>query len=272
MASLLDLESSPRLGIEDVHITGHAQPITLRSYRSASDGTILPIVLYFHGGDFIRGGLDDADTAAAAIARDTAAWVISVGYSLAPAFPFPAAPEDGYRAAQWAVVHARGQRADPLRIGVAGHDAGGNLATCVAAIARDRGDIHMSAQALLAPLLDPSMTRLADERKVLCPDFEACECAQWYRAYLPNASQRLHSYAAPLESRRLQGPAARDDRQRRARSAAYRGGEVRGRTDRGGRPTEVTRHCRTSHQALAAHPDALADVVAFFRKRLARAK
>jgi len=56
---------------------------------------------------------------------------------------------------------------------------------------------------LLAPLLDPSMTRMVDENKVRSPDICVAECAQCYRAYLPNASQRLHPYAAPLESRRL---------------------------------------------------------------------
>jgi acetyl esterase len=277
MATLLDLasEATPkpmRLCIEDVRIMGHAQPIMLRSYRPASDGTILPIVLYFHGGGFVRGTLDDADRAATTIARDTPAWVVSVGYSLAPQFPFPAAPEDGYRAAQWVIAQARAQRADPHRIGIAGHDAGGNLATCVAAIARDRGDIRMSAQALLAPLLDPSMTRLADQAKVLCPDFEASDCARCYRAYLPNPSQRLHPYAAPLESRRLNGLppaliASAEHDMLHIEAEKYAGELIAA-----GVPTEVTRHCNASHEALASHADALADVVAFFRKRLARAK
>jgi len=44
---------------------------------------------------------------------------------------------------------------------------------------------------LLAPLLEPSMTRMADENKVRSPDICVAECAQCYRAYLPNASQRL---------------------------------------------------------------------------------
>jgi acetyl esterase len=276
MATLLELEpkSSPQVNlcIEDVRIMGHAQPIMLRSYRPASDGTILPIVLYFHGGGFVKGSLDCADISAATIARDTPAWVVSVGYSLAPEFPFPAAPEDGYRAAQWAVAHARGQRADPLRIGIAGHDAGGNLATCVAAIARDRGDLHLSAQVLLAPLLDPSMTRLADERKVVCPDFEASDCARCYRAYLPNASQRLHPYAAPLESRRLHGLppaliASAEHDLLHIEAEKYASELIAA-----GVPTEVTRHRKASHQALAAHPEALADVVAFFKKRLANSK
>jgi acetyl esterase len=264
MASTLDLG----LCIEDVRIAGHAQPITLRSYRPASDGTILPIVMYFHGGGFTRGSLDDADLTATTIARDTAAWVVSVGYSLAPLFPFPAAPEDGYRAMQWAVANARAQRADARRIGVAGHDAGGNLATCLAAIARDRGEIVVSAQVLLAPLLDPSMTRMADENKVRSPDVCMNECARCYRAYLPNASQRLHPYAAPLESRRLAGlpPALIASAQHdllHIEAEKYASELIAV-----GVPTEVTRHVNASHNALATDPAALADVVAFFRKRL----
>jgi acetyl esterase len=264
MASTLDLG----LCIEDVRIAGHAQPITLRSYRPASDGSVLPVVLYFHGGGFVRGTLDDGDIAAITIARDTPAWVVSVGYSLAPAFPFPAAPEDAYRAAQWVVANARAQRADATRIGVAGHDAGGNLATCLAAIARDRGDIVIAAQALLAPLLDPSMTRMADENKVLSPDICASECAQCYRAYLPNASQRLHPYAAPLESRRLAGlpPALIASAQHdllHIEAEKYAAELIAA-----GVPTEVTRHVNASHFGLVADPSALADVVAFFRKRL----
>jgi acetyl esterase/lipase len=276
MATTLDqglVQGTPsRLCIEEVHIAGHAQPIVLRSYRPAPDGTVLPIVLYFHGGGFTHGTLDDAEIAAATIARDTPAWVVSVGYSLAPAFPFPAAPEDGYRAAQWAVANARAQRADPHRIGVAGHDAGGNLATCLAAIARDRGDIAISAQALLAPLLDPSLTRLADERKVTGTDLGMSECARCYRAYLPNASQRLHPYAAPLESRRLAGLppaliASAEHDLLHIEAEKYAGELIAA-----GIPTEVTRHCRASHKGLATHPAALADVVAFFRKRLSLAK
>ncbi len=264
MASTLDLG----LCIEDVRIAGHAQPIALRSYRPASDGTVLPIVLYFHGGGFVRGTLDDAHIAAVTIARDTPAWVLSVEYSLSPAFPFPAALEDAYRAAQWAVANARAQKADARRIGVAGHDAGGNLATCLAAMARDRGDIAISAQALLAPLLDPSMTRMADEHKVRSPDMGMTECAQCYRAYLPNASQRLHPYAAPLESRRLAGlppaliaSAAHDLLHIEAEKYAAE-------LIAAGVPTEMTRFAAASHNVLATCPEALADVTAFFRKRL----
>jgi acetyl esterase len=263
MVSTLDLG----LCIEDVRITGHAQPITLRSYRPASNGLILPVVVYFHGGAFIGGTLDDADTAARYIARATPAWVVSVGYSLAPQFPFPAAPEDGYRALQWAVCHARAQRADPRRLGIAGHDAGGNLATCVAAIARDRAEVMVSAQALLAPLLDPSMTRIAHHSKTPAT-LDLYQCARCYREYLPNATQRLHPYAAPLDSWRLAGlpPALIASAQHdslRVEAETYAAALTRA-----GVLTEVRRYTETSRDDLATHAEALADLVAFLQRQL----
>src|SRR5260370_33839179 len=81
MASTLDLG----LCIEDVRIAGHAQPITLRSYRPASDGTVLPIVLYFHGGGFVRGTLGGAHISPMTIHRATAPWVVSGGSYRPPA-------------------------------------------------------------------------------------------------------------------------------------------------------------------------------------------
>ena len=97
------------------------------------------------------------------------------------------------------------------------------------------------------------MTRVADERKVLCPDLELSECARCYRAYLPNPSQRLHPYAAPLESRRLAGlpPAliASAEHDLLLIEAENYAAELIA----AGVPTEVTRHCQASHQALAAH-------------------
>ena len=311
------------MSIMDVAIQGHRQTIQLRSYKRRQpvaedrlaqvaqvaqvarrvqaaqaapiDPPRLPIVLYFHGGMFIDGGLDDGDAAARAIALQTPAWVISVGYSLAPEFPFPTALEDGYLALQWAVENAKAQHADPRRIGVAGHDAGGNLATCLSALVRDRGDgqgndggkgrskrgsgLCISAQALLAPLLDPSMTRVVNPDSVAYQCTEGAEsmasvervmraCAQCYRAYLPQYAMRLHPYAAPLESRRLAGlpPALIASAQNdllHLEAEKYASALISA-----GVPTQVTRHANASHQALACHPQALKDVAVFFGQRL----
>ncbi len=51
---------STALDVTDVQIEGHAQDITLRLYRQAQK-TALPVLLYFHGGGFTKGSIDQAD-------------------------------------------------------------------------------------------------------------------------------------------------------------------------------------------------------------------
>jgi acetyl esterase len=268
-----NMERSPDtdLTVRDVSIEGYAQPITLRTYRLSRERASLPIVVYFHGGSFTQGSLEDADAAARALALHTPAWVVSVGYSLAPAFPFPAAPEDAYQSLAWTVSNARGHRGDARRIAVAGHDAGGNLATVVAAMARDRGDIHLVAQIMLAPLLDPSMTRIPTDSTLQSQDQQFKECSRCYRAYLPAAMHRLHPYAAPLESSRLSGlpPALIATAHRdilHVEAETYAAALIAA-----GVPTEVTRHPDTTHDDIATHPKAMADVVNFLQRRLSKA-
>jgi acetyl esterase len=247
----------------DTMIEGYAQQIALRLYRPAG-ASGLPILLYFHGGGFVRGTLEDADVAARYLAARLPALVVSVGYSLAPQFPFPAAPEDAHRAALWIMTRARAFGADAKRIFAAGHDAGGQIANVLAFIGRDRGDVRLVAQALFAPMVDPSLTRLGDERR-LGSDITAGECAACYRAYLPEASQRVHPYAAPLESMRLAGlpptlivTAQNDVLHIEAEKYASR------LIDAGVR-TQVVRYPRISHAQIATHEAALSETVRFFR-------
>jgi acetyl esterase len=253
------------LDVTDVTIEGHAQDITLRLYRPAGKSA-LPVLLYFHGGGFVRGSLGEADFAARYFAEHLPSLVVSVGYSLAPQFPFPTAPEDAHRAALWVQTRARAFGGNTKHIGVAGYDAGGQLANCLAFIARDRGDVRIGAQALFGPMLDPSLTRLGDEHR-LGSDITAKQCAACYRAYLPQASQRMHPYAAPLESSRLAGlPAtliatAQND-VLHVEAEKYASNLIGA-----GVLTQVVRYPSVSHAALADHPAALQEAVRFFQWR-----
>jgi acetyl esterase len=251
---------------EDVGIDGHAQRIPLRLYRAEITAEA-PAILYFHGGGFRSGNLNDADLTASHIAQQTGALVVSVGYSLSPEYPFPAALEDGYRATEWLIARAGEFDINPARLGVAGDDAGGSLATGLAMAARDRGEFRFAAQALLAPLLDPSMTRLGDDQK-LGADMNFKDCADCYRAYLPTISQRLHPYAAPIESRRLAGVppiliASAQHDILHVEAEKYAAALIAA-----GVHTEITRYAHVSHHTIAAHTPALNDVASFFTRRL----
>jgi len=194
---------------EDYWAQGYAGRIRLRVFRpetAADEAAPLrrPAVLYLHGGGFVRGSIDDADAPARHLAATLPAVVVTVGYSLAPAAPFPAAPEDVYAALCCMAEHAAAWGIDRRHMAVAGHDAGGNLSAALTMIARDRGGPNLRAQVLIAPMLDPTMARVRPDR-LADAENSAEACAECYRQYLPRPTERVHPYAAPVESRRLQG-------------------------------------------------------------------
>lgn len=101
----------------------HAIPI--RIYRNAGPDEAA-VVLYFHGGGFILGGLDSHDDVCAEICQRTGYEVVSVDYRLVPEHTHPAAYDDSLAAFRWAA----GTYARPILL--SGDSAGGNLAAAVA--------------------------------------------------------------------------------------------------------------------------------------------
>ena len=80
--------------------------------------------------------------------------VVSVDYRLAPESKYPVAAEDSYAALRWVVANAARLGIDPRRVAVGGDSAGGNLATVVALMARERGGPHLVHQVLIYPVTD----------------------------------------------------------------------------------------------------------------------
>ena len=131
--------------------------------------------------------------------------VATPGYTLAGECPFPAAVEDAYAAITWAAENAHRQRWDARRLMVAGVEAGGNLAAVAAMMARDRGGPALLAQILVAPMLDPTLTSHSMQHVTANAPRSQGACNACYRAYLPNAADRLHPYAAPSSCSRVAG-------------------------------------------------------------------
>lgn len=123
---------------------------SIRIYGSES-GKIKPVLVYFHGGGWVLGDLDTADTICRFFALQADCVVVSVDYRLAPEYKFPAAVEDAYAATSWVAKNAQTLHGDPARIAVAGDSAGGNLAAVVSLMARDRGEPSLVYQLLIYP-------------------------------------------------------------------------------------------------------------------------
>lgn len=165
------------------------------------------LLVFFHGGAFIGGGLDNADAFLRQLAGTSTAHVIlAPSYTLAGVSPFPAAVEDAHAVLVWA-------RRNKVRLGwngkyllVAGFEAGANLAAVCALISRDRGGPALAGEILIMPMLDPTLSSPSMRATPLTAAEVAAmdSYATGYRAYLPNASDRVHPYASPLRSSRLE--------------------------------------------------------------------
>jgi acetyl esterase len=69
-----------------------------------------------------------------------------VDYSLAPEYPFPAAFNECYDVCRWVFERAPAWDADPKRISLGGHSAGGNLTAAVALKANQTKDFRLCLQ------------------------------------------------------------------------------------------------------------------------------
>ena len=139
--------------IENITMPGPAGETKLRVYTPVAGGaTALPGLVYFHGGGWVIGDLDTHDALCRTLANESGARVIAVDYRLAPEHAFPAATDDAYAAVKWVEENAAHLGVDPNCIAVAGDSAGGNLATVVCLMAKQKGGPRIVYQLLIYPV------------------------------------------------------------------------------------------------------------------------
>ena len=155
--------------VRDLAADGPAGKIPLRMYRPKdTDGkTVLPALIFFHGGGWTIGDFDTHDAVCRYLAAKSGAAVIAVDYRLAPEHRFPAAVEDAFAATCWIAANAGALAIDARRLAVGGDSAGGNLSAVVTLMARDAKGPDLKLQVLIYPAVDftmsaPSFTSNAD--------------------------------------------------------------------------------------------------------------
>ncbi len=186
--------------VTELELAGPGAPIPGRRYHPAAEPSPGTIV-YFHGGGWVVGGLEEFDRVARALSVATGCDVVSVDYRLAPEHPFPAAVEDAD-----AALRATAETHDDAgRLIVMGDSAGATLATLAAIHARDNGGPPLALQVLVYPVADHTMdtssfTEHADAFPLGRADMEWC----WDR-YAPPPVDRDSPDVSPLRTADLSG-------------------------------------------------------------------
>ena len=157
LANAVDLRNVAVESADDCSIPSPQGPLAIRVYSplDARD-SLLPALIFFHGGTGVFCGLDTHDGLCRMLAASSGCRVISVDYRLAPEHPFPAAIDDGLFATQWIAEHATQLGVDASRLAVGGDSAGGTIAAVVARFAAKAGKPSLALQFLLCPVTDLS--------------------------------------------------------------------------------------------------------------------
>ena len=140
-------------GVEDKTLDTEVGAVGVRVFTPTADGP-MPIMMYFHGGGFVKGGVVETDVFCRRLAKATGNVVVSVDYRLTPEHPYPAALDDAYHCSLWAYENARALGGTQDSFSVCGESAGGNLATVICLLARSSAEIEISRQILLQPVVD----------------------------------------------------------------------------------------------------------------------
>lgn len=89
-----------------------------------------PVMIFIHGGAWIRSTKDDASFAAPVFTRRGAIY-IAVNYSSLAVVRMPEMAEQCRRAIEWVVRNASSYGGSPQRIFISGHSAGAHLSACM---------------------------------------------------------------------------------------------------------------------------------------------
>jgi acetyl esterase len=205
MCESFALPHAPGLRARDgiLHAENPTRALRVRSFATP-DAIPGRVVLYFHGGGFVVGGLDSHDSVCADLAAGAEVAVVALDYRLSPEHRYPAALDDAEAAyddlcdSHQAVI-------------VAGDSAGATLAVALCLRLRRRGKAMPWAQVLVYPLLHPDVGRAIGGPKAEAPLLPAASLPVYMQHYTGREPEiTTDPEIAPLATRDFAGlpPAA----------------------------------------------------------------
>jgi acetyl esterase len=145
-------DTDPMMVRELKFIIGELPEFKIRIYDAAPD-IIKPVLVYFHGGNWIAGNLQTCDHICRTLAAGSRYAVISVDYALAPEYRFPVPLYQGLEVINWIRKQGYNFGINQQKIVVGGDNAGGNIAAGLVHLLNQASGIKLSGQLFICPAL-----------------------------------------------------------------------------------------------------------------------
>lgn len=178
---------------------GHTR---IRIIRPKNNESALPVVMYFHGGGWILGDINIYDRLVREIANGVQAAVVFVDFDRSPESQYPTAIEDAYAATKYIAENGNDYNLNlnPSKLAVMGDSVGGNMATVVTMLAKERGGPMIDYQVLFYPVTDANF-ETESYNEFANGYWLSKEAMKWFwNAYLPDENARKNYTASPLQA------------------------------------------------------------------------
>ena len=133
---------------QTLDLPGMAAPVRLIRTAAKDRTAPCPVHVNLHGGGFVYPQDGDDDLYCAHLAGALRGIVVDVDYALSQDHPFPAAFDQCYLVTKWVFSQCEAWGADPKRVSLGGHSAGGNLTAAVSLKAARTGEFRLCLQVL----------------------------------------------------------------------------------------------------------------------------
>ena len=180
---------------EDVNIAVEGGEIRARVLTP--QGTAQSVMVYYHGGGWVVGNIDDYDLVGRHLAEKCNAIVVMVDYRKSPEHKYPVPMQDCYAALNWVEANRKKIGADKLPLIVAGDSVGGNLSAVMAQKTVAENGPKIDLQVLVYPVTDGRMQSesfTAEDKQL----FLNAELMAHFWAQYCDTAQRENADASPL--------------------------------------------------------------------------
>lgn len=187
--------------IEDLTVdTGQWGSINVRFVRPEGNTDKLPVIFYIHGAGWVFGSAQTHDKLIRELAVRTNSVVVFPEYSRSPEAKYPTAIEQSYAVLQMLSELAESKGLDLSELAVAGDSVGGNMATVMTILTKERQGLPIQKQLLFYPVTDANFT--TDSYQEFAENyFLTKEGMKWFwDQYTTDDSERSEITASPLRA------------------------------------------------------------------------
>ena len=138
-------------------ITQDGQTVVLHIVKPKNAKAILPVFMFFHGGGWVLGDFPTHQRMVRDLVVASGAVAVFVNYTPSPEAHYPVAIDQAYAATKWVAKNGASIGVDGKRLAVAGNSVGGNMATVVALMAKDKKGPEIKLQVLFWPVTNAAV-------------------------------------------------------------------------------------------------------------------